>query len=62
MNHFIPHDKLSPKKKRELARTRRKTWGALCPVTRKPENPKAYKRKSRRNDDFDSAGVFLFLT
>ena len=61
MERFIPYGKLSPKKKRELAKRRRKTWGALNPVTRKPENPKAYKRKSRRNDDFDSAGGFFYL-
>ena len=54
MEKFIPYEKLSKKKKRELARAKRGTWGALDPVTRRPANPKAYNRqKARRwrNDD-----------
>lgn len=45
MEKFIPHEKLSKKKKRELAAKQRSSWGALNPVTRKPQNPKAYNRK-----------------
>jgi len=48
MEKFIPYEKLSKKKRRALAATRRGSWGALNPVTRKPENPKAYNRKKAR--------------
>ena len=44
MEKFIPYEKLSKKKKRELNAGRRTVW-AISPVTRKPENPKAYHRK-----------------
>ncbi|WP_411677117.1 hypothetical protein [Caproicibacter sp.] len=49
MEKFIPYEKLSKKKRRELAIARRGSWGALNPVTRKPENPKAYNRKKHGN-------------
>lgn len=48
MEKFIPYEKLSKKKRRELAIARRGSWGALNPVTRKPENSKAYNRKKAR--------------
>ena len=61
MDKFIPYEKLSKKKKRELDKTHRGTW-ALNPVTRRPENPKAYNRKTARNwkDDSNSA-PFCFV-
>lgn len=62
MDKYIPYAKLSKKKQKELAKQKRGTWGALNPVTRKPQNPKAYNRKkvraSQRNDEFVP---FLFL-
>ena len=48
MEKFIPHEKRSKKKRRELAAARRENWGALNPVTRKPENSKAYNREKAR--------------
>ena len=62
MNTFIPYEKLSKKKKRELDRQRRETW-PISPVTRRPENPKAYKReKTRKWKVYDSTSVsFLFI-
>ena len=45
MEKFIPYEKLSKKEKRKMDKTRRQTWGDLNPVTRKPENSKAYNRK-----------------
>ncbi len=45
MEKFIPYEKLSKKKKLELASKQRGSWGAINPVTRKPQNPKAYNRK-----------------
>ena len=44
MEKFIPYEKLSKKKKRELDAGRRTVW-AISPVTRKSENPKAYHRR-----------------
>ena len=58
MNKFIPYEKLSKKKKRELDAKRRKTWGPMSPVTRKPKNPKAYDRKkARKGSDEDFPNV-----
>jgi hypothetical protein len=48
MEKFIPYEKLSKKEKRRLDAARRNTWGSLSPVTRRPENPRAYKRKKLR--------------
>ena len=61
MEKFIPFDKLSKKRKRELNAKRRKGWNGLNPVTRRTENPKAYVRRKvqKRNYDPDSA-LFLF--
>ena len=50
MSSFVPYEKLSKKKKRELDRQRRNVWG-ISPITRKPENPKAYKRKKKVEPD-----------
>jgi len=53
MVKFIPYEKLSKKKKRELDRKRRNTWGSLNPVTRNTANPKAYDRRKARKWDQD---------
>ena len=45
MEKFIPYEKLSKKAKRKIDQTRRQTWGELNPVTRSPENSRAYNRK-----------------
>ena len=52
MKKFIPYEKLSKKKQRELDALRRNVW-TISPVTRKPENSKAYKRRKAQkwNDD-----------
>ena len=49
MNKFVPYEKLSKKEKRKLDAARRNTWGDLNPVTRKPQNSKAYNRNKARN-------------
>ena len=60
MEKFVPFEKLSKKKQRELNAIRRKDWNGINPVTRKPENPKAYNRKRTQNrNDFDF-GSFCF--
>ena len=43
MKKYIAYEKLSKKEKRRIDNGRRKTWGDLNPVTRKPINSKAYK-------------------
>lgn len=60
MEKYIPYEKLSKKKKRELDRKSRGTW-TMSPVTRKPPNPKAYNRQKARagSKDFGSC-LFLF--
>ena len=49
MEKFIPYEKLSKKEKRKIDQARRKTWGELNPVTRKPENSKAYNRRKSQD-------------
>ena len=49
MEKFIPYKKLSKKEKRKMDLAKRQNWGELNPVTRKPENSKAYNRNKARN-------------
>ncbi len=58
MEKFIPYEKLSKKKKRELDAKRRTVW-EINPVTRKPENPKAYNRRKAQKR-FDDSGFCAF--
>ena len=60
MEKFIPYEKLSKKEKRRLDSRRRKTWGEMSPVTRKPENPKAYNRKRAQYRKEDFSGLRSF--
>lgn len=62
MEKFIPYEKLSKKKQKELNTKKRKTWNGLNPVTRKPQNPKAYNRqKARRWSDDSNTVSFLYI-
>lgn len=45
MEKFIPYRKLSKKEQKKINQAKRGTWGQLSPVTRKPQNSKAYNRK-----------------
>ena len=49
MDKYIPYEKLSKKEKRKVDAMRRNTWGELNPVTRKPENSKAYNRRKSQD-------------
>ena len=49
MEKFIPYEKLSKKERRKIDQARRQTWRELNPVTRKPENSKAYNRRKSQN-------------
>ena len=65
MEKYIPYEKLSKKKRRELDARQRGSWNGFSPVTRRPENPKAYNRKKarKRSDDFpDRAFIVLKKT
>ena len=53
MEKFIPYEKLSKKEKRKIDQAGRQTWGSLNPVTRKPQNSRAYNRNKARNWDRD---------
>lgn len=61
MKKFIPFEKLSKKEQRKLNRLRRQTWGELCPITRRPENSKAYDRKKNRQWRDNSDAGFLLV-
>ena len=60
MEKYIPYEKLSKKKKRELDGGKRRIW-AISPVTRKPENPKAYNRKKAQKRMDDPGSVLSFF-
>ena len=45
MEKFIPYEQLSKKERRRLDQAKRQTWGGINPVTRKPENSRAYNRQ-----------------
>ena len=49
MQKYMPYEKLSKKEKRKIDIRHRNTWGEINPVTRKPENSKAYNRKKAQN-------------
>lgn len=49
MEKFIPYEKLSKKEQRRIDRAARGSWGTANPVTRKPENSRAYNRRKTQN-------------
>ncbi len=57
MEKLIPFEKLSKKEQRKRNAARRAGWCGLNPVTRKPENPKAYNRRKARQWSDDSMTV-----
>ena len=61
MEKFIPYEKLSKKEKRKLDQAKRQTWGELNPVTRKPQNSKAYNRRKAQSWKRDSGSVPFIL-
>ena len=58
---FVPEEKLSKRRQRELHRKRRGSWGSISPVTRRTPNPKAYRRKKNHQGDDETfqGGFFL---
>lgn len=61
MQKFIPFDKLSKKKQRELNAKQRGSWGSLNPVSRKVESAKIYDRKKARKWKDDSMTVLFVV-
>lgn len=59
MEKFISYAKLSKKKQRELNAAARNVW-TISPVTRRPENPKAYNRRKAQNWKNDSDPVLFY--
>lgn len=59
MEKFIPFEKLSKKKQKELNKAKRTTWGITNPVTRREKNPKAYDRNKLRSRKFETEFIFL---
>jgi len=51
VERFIPREKLSKKEQRAQNLKQRRTWGAIKPVTRMPDSPKAYHRKKVQQED-----------
>ncbi|MBP0973981.1 MAG: hypothetical protein J5851_08765 [Oscillospiraceae bacterium] len=50
MNKFVPFEKLSKKKQRELNAKNRNTWGEVKPVSRWEDNAKVYKRHPKHKN------------
>lgn len=48
MEKYVPYEKLSKKKKKEWNAKQRGSWYGMNPVTRKPENSRAYNRRKAR--------------
>ncbi|WP_337370235.1 hypothetical protein [Phascolarctobacterium faecium] len=63
MQKFIPFAKLSKKLQQAINKSRRKNWGNIDPVTKRPANSKAYNRKKARawKDTFPTSELFYYL-
>jgi len=57
MEKYVPYEKLSKKKQREFNKAKRNTWGSMNPVTRKPDNSKAYNRRKAQSWKLDSSSA-----
>ena len=62
MKNYIAYEKLSKKEKRKINQGKRKTWGGISPVTRKPTNSRAYNRKKNQcwKDELHSTDSFCY--
>ena len=61
MEKYVPYQKLSKKKKKEVNARYRGTWGILNPTTRKPDNSKAYNRKKTKLWEFEDQTSPFFM-
>ena len=64
MEKYIAYEKLSKKEKKRVNNSKRKTWGSINPITRKPTNSKAYNRKKNQywKDELRGTDSFLFYS
>lgn len=54
MPKFIPYKKLSKRKRRELDKAQRVTWGTVNPVTRAAKDKKVYdRRRDKRIEQYE---------
>jgi len=58
MEKFVPSEKLSKRRKKELNAQRRNTWEGIRPYTRRVESKKLYDRKKTPFTDDPPSGVF----
>ena len=62
MDKYVPFEKLSKKKQRELNARRRGSWNGVRPVSRKIESAKAYDRRKARKWEVDAHDrAFCFI-
>jgi len=59
MERFVPYEKLSKRERKALDKAKRATWGQISPVTRRPDNPKAYNRRKEQRWTKDPGVVFI---
>ena len=50
MEKFILYEKLSKKEQKQVNAARRGSWGSFSPVTRKPQNSRAYNRRKAKSE------------
>ena len=61
MKKFVPYEKLSKKKRRELDAQRRGDWGGMNPVTRRSVDKTAYNRKKTQHWDREDTQAVSFV-
>ena len=59
MKKFVPFEKMSKKAQREHNKKQRRDWGGISPVTRCPQNPKAYNRAKSKRDRIDCGHAYV---
>ena len=61
MKKYIPYEKLSKTEKKKRNAAKRIVW-TISPVTRRPDNPKAYNRHRMKDSkkDPDPSSCFCF--
>ena len=63
MEKYVPYEKLSKKEKRKIDAAARGSWNGINPVTRKPQNSKAYNRRRTQDwkNESSNSGVLFFV-
>ena len=58
MKNYTSLEKMSKKAQREYYKKYRKDWGGMSPVTRCPDNPKAYNRAKEKRENRNGIHAF----